>query len=161
MNNKYIHGTNQQPQNKNNLINQNPSSNYNLNNQRFSSDFLISPFKEEESTPNNTKKKPNLLNIQNTQDFNKDNEIQILNNKILSKNDLKDSNTLIDNNINKSNNIVNNDITVSNNNMNKLQELLESKKIINTLCSIRRNKITSKFIFRFARSFKKIKSKCS
>ena len=137
MNNKYIHGTNQQQQNKNILNNQNPSSNYNLNNQRFSSDFLISPFKEEESTPNNTKKKPNLLNIQNTQDFNKDNEIQILNNKILSKNDLKDSNTIIDNNINKSNNIVNNDITVSNNNMNKLQELLESKKIINTLCSIK------------------------
>ena len=139
MNNKYIHGMNQEQPINQNLNNKNLSPNFNLNNQRFSSDFLISPFKEEESPPNNNKKNSNILLIQNTQNLNKEKEIPIINNKILTKSDLKDSNTIMNNNninktVSKSNT---NDMEVSNNNINKLQELLESKKIINTLASIK------------------------
>ena len=138
MNNKYIHGMNQQQPINKNLNNQNITSNFNINNQRFSSDFLISPFKEEESPPNNTKKSLNILLQQNTQSLNKDKEIQLINDKILTKSDLKNSNTMINSNINnKANNNINNEVSTSNNNMDKLQELLESKKIINTLCSIK------------------------
>ena len=137
MNNKFIHGKNQFQQIDKNINNQNPSSNFNINNQRFSSDFLISPFKEEESPPNYTKKNSNMLLQQNSQSINKDQEIHISNNKLLTKSDLKDSNTIVKTNIFKSNNNINNDIMASNNNVEKLQELLESKKIINTLCSIK------------------------
>ena len=139
MNNKYIHGMNQPKQINQNINNKNPSQNFNINNQRFSSDFLISPFKEEESPPNNNQKTSNILLLQNTQSLNQDQEIPLINDKLLTKSDLKDSNAIINNNnINKINpNINSNEIAVSNNNMNKLQELLESKKIINTLCSIK------------------------
>ena len=139
MNNKYIHGMNQHQQINQNINNKNPSQNFNINNQRFSSDFLISPFKEEESPPNNNQKASNILLLQNTQSLNKDQEIPLMNDKILTKSDLKDSKTIINNNnLNKINtNMNSNEIAVSNNNMNKLQELLESKKIINTLCSIK------------------------
>ena len=144
MNNKYIHGLNtNQYQTKNNQNNnKNPLSNFNINNQRFSSDFLISPFKEEESPSSNPQKNLNLLINLNTQNVSKDMEKQMQKSKDLTKSDLKVSNNIINintnnNNLNKINNNINNDITVSNNNMDKLQELLESKKLINTLCSIK------------------------
>ena len=138
MNNNYIHGMNSNQLQTNNKNIKNPSSNFNLNNQRFSSDFLISPFKEEESPPNNTPKNfnLNLLIQQNSQNIKKEQDLTNLKSKSLTKSDLKVSNEIINNNINKNNNI-NNDITISNNNMDKLQELLESKKLINTLCSIK------------------------
>ena len=138
MNNKYIHGINQQQQINQNLNNKNPSTNFNINNQRFSSDFLISPFKEEESPSNTNQRNSNIFLLQKTQNLNKDQGIPIVNDKILTKSDLKDSNAIINNNNkNKDNSINKNGITISNNNINKLQELLESKKLINTLCSIK------------------------
>ena len=112
MNNKYIYDTNINQEKQLNKNNPNSNTNFNINNQRFSSDFLISPFKEEQSPSNNIPKNSNKLIQQNIES------------KILTKSDLKDSN-----NINK--------INDNNNDINKLQELLESKKIINTLCSIK------------------------
>ena len=145
MNNKYIHGINtNQYQSKANQNNPNPLPNFNINNQRFSSDFLISPFKEEESPPSNPQKNLNLLINLNAQNISKNQEKPTEKSKTLMKSDLKDSNNIININSNSNNNInrinnnnINNDITVSNNNMDKLQELLESKKLINTLCSIK------------------------
>ena len=143
MNNKYIHGQNtNQYQSKNNQNNQNPLSNFNINNQRFSSDFLISPFKEEESPSSNPQKNLNLLLNLNTQNISKNIEKPVQKSKNLTKSDLKDSSNIVsinsnNNNLNKINTNVNNDIAISNNNMDKLQELLESKKLINTLCSIK------------------------
>ena len=132
MNNKYFHGDNQNQFNSTNKTSQFPSQNFNLNNQRFSSEFLISPFKEEES-PQNIQKNLNS-------NYEKDPEI-FLSNKLMTKSDLKNSNSIINNNNNYQNidNKINNDIIISNNNIDKLQELLESKKIINTLCSIKTN----------------------
>ena len=112
MNSKYIYDTNINQEKQLNKNNPNSNTNFNINNQRFSSDFLISPFKEEQSPSNNIPKNSNKLIQQNIES------------KILTKSDLKDSN-----NINK--------INDNNNDINKLQELLESKKIINTLCSIK------------------------
>ena len=144
MNNKYIHGINtNQYQSKANQNNPNPLANFNINNQRFSSDFLISPFKEEESPPSNPQKNLNLLINLNAQNISKNQEKPTEKSKTLTKSDLKDSNNIINinsnnNNLNRiNNNNINNDITVSNNNMDKLQELIESKKLINTLCSIK------------------------
>ena len=135
MNNKFIYDIQKEQINIGN-INQNSNINLNLNNQRFSTDFLISPIKEEESTINNNIKNinSNLLNQKNNYNCSniiKEQEIQN-NTKILTKNDLKNSD-----NINNGNKDINNNISCSNTNLEKLQELIDSKKIMNTLYSIK------------------------
>ena len=133
MNNKYIHDIQKEQKKYNNNIST-PISNFNLNNQRFSTDFLISPIKEENNLNDNNNLNSHIL-IQND-DYtctSKDQEIPI-NNKTFNKNELKDSNTTNNKNLK---NLYDNNITYSNNNVEKLQELLESKKIINTLYSIK------------------------
>ena len=82
MNNKYIYDTNINQEKQLNKNNPNSNTNFNINNQRFSSDFLISPFKEEQSPSNNIPKNSNKLIQQNIES------------KILTKSDLKDSNNI-------------------------------------------------------------------
>ena len=135
MNNKYIQDKQNNKINYNNNY-QNHKSNFNLNKQRFSTDFLISPIKEEENTLNKNSNKKNNILIQNDDysDSIRDREIPI-NNKMILQNELKESNKMNDNN--NLNNLNGDYIACSNNNIEKIQELLESKKIMNTLYSIK------------------------
>ena len=148
MNNHYIYDLKKDQVNYDNLI-QKHSSNINLKDKEYLSELLMSPNKKEENIHNNNQLHENMNTeslIKNCNyndiEFNKINKAQDIQikNKALSKSDLKDS-------FNKNNNIINNDNNFninnnlntgySNNSIEKLQELIESKKLINTLYSIK------------------------
>ena len=114
MNNKYINEI-QKEQKKDNINNFNPNLNFNLNDKNSSTDFSKNPIRKEKNNMENINKNSYIL-IQNEDNkSNKEPDYQI-NNNILTKDELnKTSGLRID----------------------KLQELLESKKVINTLCSIK------------------------
>ena len=125
MNNKYFQDIEKTKINYNNN-DQNPNSFLNLNKQRF-------PIKEDENSLNNSNKNDHIL-IQNDDYTSSIRDIEIPINKIISKNELKESNNI---NVNNLKNLNKDNIVCSHNNFEKLQELLESKKIINTLHSIK------------------------
>ena len=150
MNNHYIYELKKDQLNYDNLIQKN-SSNINLKDQEYLSELLMNPNKKEENFQNNNQMNENmstesLIKNSNYNDIeanktNKAQDIQI-NNKALTKSDLKNSNNTNNNIINNNNNNkfnINDNINTgySNNSIEKLQELIESKKLINTLYSIK------------------------
>ena len=150
MNNHYIYELKKDQVNFANL-NQKYSSNINLKDQEYLSELLMNPKKKEEDMQSNNQMNGNInteslikncnYNDIESNKINKAQDIQIKN-KALTKSDLKDSfntnNNIINNNNNNNFNFYNNLNTgYSNNSIEKLQELLESKKLINTLYSIK------------------------
>ena len=150
MNNHYIYELKKDQVNFGNL-NQKYSSNINLKDQEYLSELLMNPKKKEEDMQSNNQMNGNInteslikncnYNDIESNKINKAQDIQIKN-KALTKSDLKDSfntnNNIINNNNNNNFNFNNNLNTgYSNNSIEKLQELLESKKLINTLYSIK------------------------
>ena len=150
MNNHYIYELKKDQVNFDNL-NQKYFSNINLKDQEYLSELLMNPKKKEEDMQNNNQVNGNIsteslikncnYNDIESNKINKAQDIQIKN-KALTKSDLKDSfntnNNIINNNNNNNFNFNNNLNTgYSNNSIEKLQELLESKKLINTLYSIK------------------------
>lgn len=150
MNNHYIYELKKDQVNFDNL-NQKYFSNINLKDQEYLSELLMNPKKKEEDMQSNNQMNGNInteslikncnYNDIESNKINKAQDIQIKN-KALTKSDLKDSfntnNNIINNNNNNNFNFNNNLNTgYSNNSIEKLQELLESKKLINTLYSIK------------------------
>lgn len=149
MNNQYIYELRKEQTNYDKVI-QKHSSNINLNDQEYPSNLLMNQIKKEENAQSNCQIKDNMntesliknSNYNDIEDNKINNGLEIqINNKALTKSDLKDSintkNNISNDNNDKFNNNDNINAEYSNNSLEKLQELIESKKLINTLYSIK------------------------
>jgi len=151
MNSHYFYELKKEQTNYDNIIKKNSSNTY-LKDKENLSDQLVNQIKKEGNIQNNNQINENMNTeslIKNNINYNdietnktKNSQNIQINNIALTKSDLKNSlnsnNIIINNNNNNKLNINDNiNIGYSSNSIEKLQELIESKKIINTLYSIK------------------------